>query len=90
MLVLGLLSLLRRRARLPRTPLVMTAIAYSILFCAAVVSYGNFGLIVRQRMQVWGFLIFIIFSLEPMGRTGMPPARGQEHSPRARGTTATA
>lgn len=72
LLVVGLVRVVRRRSRLIRSPMAMTAVVYSILFCAVVVSYGNFGLIVRQRMQVLGFVILIIFSIVPVARTRTP------------------
>lgn len=42
--------------------LTLTAIVYSVILSSAVASYGNFGLLVRQRMQIWPFLIFLAFS----------------------------
>jgi hypothetical protein len=41
---------------------VVASAVYTLLFCSAIVSYGNFGLIVRQRMQVWPFLILLAFA----------------------------
>ena len=53
-----------RSARLPRSPLVVMAVTFEVLFSAAFVSAGNFGLLVRQRMQVVPFLVLIIFAIQ--------------------------
>jgi len=72
--VLGLVSLwaawsvLTRRATFNRTPLTMTALTYVLLFSVAFVSMGNFGLLVRQRMQVVGFLLVVLFSVSTVVR----------------------
>jgi hypothetical protein len=50
------------RERFIREPAVVASAVYTLLFCSAIVSYGNFGLIVRQRMQVWPFLILLAFA----------------------------
>lgn len=71
---LGLASLwtgwavLTGRAKFNRTPLTMTALTYVLLFSVAFVSLGNFGLIVRQRMQVVGFLVLVLFSVQYVAR----------------------
>lgn len=57
-------SVLTGRAKFNRTPLTMTALTYVLLFSVAFVSLGNFGLLVRQRMQVVGFLVLVLFSLQ--------------------------
>jgi hypothetical protein len=40
------------------------AISFLVLFSAAFVSAGNFGLLVRQRMQAVQFLVLIIFAIQ--------------------------
>jgi hypothetical protein len=39
-----------------------------MLFSVAFVSMGNFGLLVRQRMQVVGFLLLVLFSVQTVVR----------------------
>ncbi len=46
-----------------RTLMPLLSIAFIVLFSVVVATYGNFGLLVRQRMQVWPFVIFLIFFL---------------------------
>ena len=53
------------RLRLSRAPMPIASASFVIFFCAAVVSYGNFGLIARQRIQVVPFLLCFLFSLVP-------------------------
>ncbi len=57
-------SVFTGRAKFNRTPLTMTALTYVLLFSVAFVSFGNFGLLVRQRMQVVGFLLLVVFSVQ--------------------------
>jgi TRAP-type C4-dicarboxylate transport system permease small subunit len=57
-------SVFTGRAKFNRTPLTMTALTYVGLFSVAFVSLGNFGLLVRQRMQVVGFLLLVLFSVQ--------------------------
>lgn len=63
LLSVRLVWLLQGRARLVRSPLVITAVLFVLLFSSAFVATGNFGLLVRQRMQVWPFLILVTFAI---------------------------
>ncbi len=56
------------RAKFNRTPITITALTYVVLFSIAFVSLGNFGLLVRQRMQVVGFLLVFLFSVQEVVR----------------------
>jgi len=64
MLGVGVWRLASRSARLRRSPAVVMAISFLVLFSAAFVSAGNFGLLVRQRMQAVQFLVLIIFAIQ--------------------------
>ena len=64
-LIVSVWQVIVGRLSFRRTPLVVGATTYVILFSAAIASYGNFGLLVRQRTQVIAFLIFVLFSLQP-------------------------
>ena len=55
------------RYRLSRNPQILSAVLFIIMFSAAFVSVGNFGLLVRQRMQVVGFVVFVLFALIASG-----------------------
>jgi hypothetical protein len=61
-------SVLTGRAKFNRTPLTLTALTYTLVFSIAFVSLGNFGLLVRQRMQVVGFLLVVLFSVYTVTR----------------------
>jgi hypothetical protein len=61
-------SVFTGRAKFNRTPLTMTALTYVGLFSVAFVSLGNFGLLVRQRMQVVGFLLLVLFSVQMVAK----------------------
>jgi len=61
-------SVLTGRAKFMRTPLTMTALTYVVLFSVAFVSLGNFGLLVRQRMQVVAFLVLVLFSVRVVSK----------------------
>jgi len=68
-LALGVLSrVLRGVLKLEWNVFTLTAVFYVIVFSSAISSYGNFGLVVRQRMQVWQFVIFLVFSAVPIVR----------------------
>lgn len=60
----------RRRVRFERSVLVPIAAVYSFLFCIAFSSLGNFGLLVRERMQVVPFLLLITFAARPLRPVG--------------------
>lgn len=60
---------LSRRRRYEMNAMLVMALAYSLMLSTAISSYGNFGLIVRQRLQVWPFLTFIAFAPQILGRT---------------------
>ncbi len=57
-----------RRARLVWTPMLVTSLVYGLLFAVAFSSYGNFGLLARERVQVTGFLLVALFSLRLVSR----------------------
>lgn len=63
---------LARRRRYEPNALVLTAVVYSLILCSAISSYGNFGLIVRQRLQVWPFLVFLAFAPQMVRRPDGP------------------
>lgn len=48
--------------------LVMSFGIYIVVFSAGISTYGNFGLVVRQRLQVWQFLIFLLIYTVPRTR----------------------
>jgi hypothetical protein len=65
LLVLCLLSF-RRLAAIPRamirTPYVALAVVFSLAFIYAFASIGNFGIIVRQRVQLYPF-VFVLLAI---------------------------
>lgn len=64
--VVGALGgLIRGQRRLKWDILTLTAALHVILFSSAISTYGNFGLVVRQRNQVWQFVIFLAFCTVP-------------------------
>jgi hypothetical protein len=53
--------LLRRRS--PRLAmLVVSSGAFVVLLSSAIITYGNFGLIVRQKMQILPFFLLLVFA----------------------------
>lgn len=69
-LVVTAWALVKRRGRIVRSPLVVMSGTFTVLFCSAFASLGNFGLLVRERMQVLAFLILLIFSVRPVPAPG--------------------
>lgn len=59
-------------------PMVAVAVIYTLLFIVAFSRFGNFGLLVRQRVQVLPFL-FVLVSLAPPRSLHLP-----DHRPRTR------
>jgi hypothetical protein len=89
-LILGLFLISARRlAQLPRlllrAPYVMFATVFSIGFIIAFASVGNFGILVRQRVQLYPFL-FVLLAL-PAVRTRAENAHEREVQRRVRETT---
>jgi len=76
MLGVGIWRLATRSARLRRSPAVVMAISFLLLFSAAFVSAGNFGLLVRQRMQAVQFLVLIIFAIQMVRQPAQVSSRG--------------
>lgn len=73
--LLGLiLTSLRRLAALPRAmllrPYVAYAFVYSLLFAYAFSSIGNFGILSRQRVQLYPLLLALLCIPVGFGRTG--------------------
>lgn len=66
MVVGTLRGLAKRRLRLVRSPLVFMSATFALLFCLAFASLGNFGLLVRERMQVLPFVVVLVFSVRPI------------------------
>ncbi|MGH9284063.1 MAG: hypothetical protein ACRD0M_00060, partial [Acidimicrobiales bacterium] len=68
----------RRLARLPahlrRSPYVAASLIYSLIFAFAFSSFGNFGIIVRQRVQLLPFFLVLLAlpSTPPRGRPAQP------------------
>lgn len=62
MLARSLWAVARLRAQLPRSALVVMSIVFTLLFCVAFASLGNFGLLARQRAQVYPFILLLIFA----------------------------
>jgi hypothetical protein len=92
-LILGLFLISARRlAQLPRlllrAPYVMFATVFSIGFIIAFASVGNFGILVRQRVQLYPFL-FVLLAL-PAVRTRAENAHEREVQRRVRETTTVA
>jgi hypothetical protein len=56
------------RRRIRWDLLTLSSVLYVIMFSSAIATYGNFGLVVRQRIQVWQFVIFLAFCAAPMLR----------------------
>lgn len=54
------------------TPYVAAAVSYTLAFIVAFSSIGNFGILVRQRVQVLPFLLVLL---------AIPPARASRSSP---------
>lgn len=63
MLVAVLRGVAKRRVRFARSPLVVMSVTFAVFFCVAFASFGNFGLLVRQRSQVLPFVILLVFSV---------------------------
>lgn len=85
-LILGLfLASLRRLAQLPRllvrVPYVMFATVFSLGFIYVFASIGNFGILVRQRVQLYPFL-FVLLALPAV--RGRSDERRERHRERAR------
>lgn len=51
-----------RKRRFEPNALVVASVVFVLLLSTAISSYGNFGLIARQRLQIWPFLTFVAFS----------------------------
>ena len=68
LVLLGLFYLGRRRLyALPRhlrNPYVVASLAYCVFFIIAFSSFGNFGILVRQRVQVFPFVL-VLLALPP-------------------------
>lgn len=71
------LRLVRRDTRLRGSPIVIMAIAYTLVFCTAFSSLGNFGLLVRQRAQVLPFVLLLVFAIATTEREPRASARAQ-------------
>lgn len=58
-------GLAKRRLRFVPSPLVPMSATFTLLFCLAFASIGNFGLLVRERMQVLPLVVLLVFSVRP-------------------------
>jgi hypothetical protein len=72
LVTLGLLiTSWRRLAALPRhlrrRPYLVLVTVYALLFCVAFSSFGNFGILTRQRIQLFPFAL-VLLALPPGGR----------------------
>lgn len=77
MLLLGLCWLSRRRllalpGLLRRQPYVAFAVTYTLLFIVAFSSFANFGILTRQRVQVFP-LVLVLLALPPSARRARKP-----------------
>lgn len=63
LLLWAIMLVITRRAYVVWSPMLAAALTYIVLFSIALSSYGNFGLLARQRVQVAGFLLVVVFSL---------------------------
>ncbi len=61
-----------RRARIEWSPMLAAALVYILLFAVAFSSYGNFGLLARERIQVTGFVLVALFSLRIVQKERIP------------------
>lgn len=68
----------RRLARVPRlvmrNPYVAFATVYSLIFVFAFSTFGNFGIITRQRVQLFPFVL-VVLCLRPRPRSPLPGVR---------------
>jgi hypothetical protein len=64
--VAAAINVFQGRRRIRWDLLTMTSALYVIMFSSAISTYGNFGLVVRQRIQVWQFVIFLAFCTAPV------------------------
>ena len=82
LMLLTLLSI-RRLARLPKelisTPYIIFAVIYTLVFIYAFSTIGNFGLLVRQRVQVYP-LFFALLALPRPPRAASSDIRTKRHS----------
>jgi hypothetical protein len=62
----SILAVLMRRSRLEMNMLVIASIVHVVIFTSVVIGSASFGLIVRQKMQAWLFVIFLIFAVTPV------------------------
>lgn len=67
-LIGGISRVAQGRSKVDLNLLVTTFGTYILIFSAGVSTYGNFGLIARQRLHVWQFLIFLLFCAIPTVR----------------------
>jgi hypothetical protein len=59
---------------LRRQPYVVFCLVFSVLFIVAYSSYANFGLLARQRVQLYP-LFLVLISIPPVtGRRSDPPS----------------
>ena len=82
--MLGLLvTSWRRLSELPRhvrrNPYVALVTVYSLLFCIAFSSFGNFGILTRQRIQLFPFALVLLClrpGISPAGRLATDESHG--------------
>lgn len=76
LLALSWRSLLRALRMVPRTPMLAMAVAYLFVFIIAYSTFGNFGLLARERTQALPFLLMLCcLPLAPRRRaSNSPPA----------------
>ena len=85
-LILLTLFSIRRLMKVPKemvsTPYIMFALVYTLVFVWAFSSIGNFGILVRQRVQVYPlFLVLLALPKPPRQRKNIPA--GRSYSQRA-------
>lgn len=80
MLFAALWGAVKRRTRFLRVPLVVMSSTFMLLFSAAFASFGNLGLLVRERMQVLPFVIIVVFSVRAVAPAVRPcqPSSGRQ------------
>lgn len=61
-----------RRAGVVWSPMLVAALVYILLFTIAFSPYGNFGLLARERVQVTGFILVVLFSIRLVPKSRIP------------------
>jgi hypothetical protein len=68
-----------------KTPYVVFALIYTLVFVYAFSTIGNFGILVRQRVQVYPLFLVLLALPKPVFERKKPRARGRGRAPRVTG-----